>query len=116
MGSRLFYRSPIVQVDDSDPNIIYTGDWFVGGHPIEEFDGTTNAALTNGSTITYSFEGTSITSFGTIPGSPPSGSVPSTSSFSLDGLSAVLVTVPKPLETIYRHAFYVSPELEDDVV
>ncbi|KAI0789764.1 hypothetical protein C8Q75DRAFT_806917 [Abortiporus biennis] len=130
MGSRLFYRSPIVQVDDSDPNIIYTGDWFVGGHPIEEFDGTIHAALTNGSKITYSFEGiplalmatflsctqcigTSITSFGTIPGSPPSGSVPITSSFSLDGLSAVLVTVPKPLETIYRHAFYVSPELED---
>ncbi|KAI0789777.1 hypothetical protein C8Q75DRAFT_806929 [Abortiporus biennis] len=103
----------VIQVDDRDPNIGYTGDWLLGGNPTEELDGTTHAATSNGSTITYSFKGTSITFFGTITGSPSPGSIPSTSSFSLDGSSAVLVTVPQPIDTVYRHAFYVSPKLED---
>ncbi|KAI0789787.1 hypothetical protein C8Q75DRAFT_733573 [Abortiporus biennis] len=102
-----------VQVDDRDPSVIYTGEWFLGGNPTQEFDGTTHGALTNGSTISYSFNGSSITVFGTVSGSPSPGSIPSTSSFSIDGSSPVFVTVPQPADPIYRHAYYVSPKLED---
>ncbi|EKM50822.1 uncharacterized protein PHACADRAFT_188294 [Phanerochaete carnosa HHB-10118-sp] len=75
---------------------------------------TVHGAVANGSTVTFPFNGTGITFFGTV--SVPSPGVElSVSSFVMDSdtPNEVLVTAPLPTETMYHHAWYTSPPLRD---
>ena len=34
--------STVIRVDDTDPGIAYTGQWFLGGQPPQEYNGYVN--------------------------------------------------------------------------
>ncbi|GJE93779.1 hypothetical protein PsYK624_099400 [Phanerochaete sordida] len=102
----------VIQVDDTDPRVLYSNNkWDVGGNGVGEFDNTTHAPLVNGSTITFSFTGTSVAWIGTIPGKPIG--PPSVISFEVDDdpTTASTVTLLQPQETTFRQTFYSSPPL-----
>ncbi|EKM50825.1 uncharacterized protein PHACADRAFT_213685 [Phanerochaete carnosa HHB-10118-sp] len=101
----------VVRVDDRDPTIFYSGDWYLGGNSETEFDGTTHGALTNGSTIQYTFNGTSIRFYGTVSGAPTG--PPSTSSFVVDNGESVLVATSQPADPMYQYEYFASGTLED---
>ncbi|EKM50819.1 uncharacterized protein PHACADRAFT_213681 [Phanerochaete carnosa HHB-10118-sp] len=104
-------NTTVVRVDDRDPTVFYSGNWSLAGNNETEFDGTTHGALTNGSTIEFTFNGTSVTFYGTVPGAP-TGS-PSTSSFMVDNGEKVLVMTPQPADPMYQYAYFASGPLED---
>ncbi|EKM56885.1 uncharacterized protein PHACADRAFT_254252 [Phanerochaete carnosa HHB-10118-sp] len=104
-----------IRIDDSDPSVNYTGSWFKGGNPPEEYMGTTHGAITNGSTMSFTFNGTAVALYGTIgPINSDSDNQTTTSMYVLDEASAVTVTAPKSLTTQYGYAFFLSPQLADE--
>lgn len=46
-------------VDDTDPNVLYSGGWISGG-VAEEFNQTTHGTYAGGSRVMFMFNGTSI--------------------------------------------------------
>ncbi|PVF92548.1 hypothetical protein CPB86DRAFT_176908 [Serendipita vermifera] len=59
----------LVIVDDSNPSIKYTGNWFTqesADSISNEFNGTVHATNTGGSLLEYNFRGTGLTVYGTL--------------------------------------------------
>src|ERR1700735_1451976 len=117
-------------VDDSDPRLKYTGDWFLDGvHG--EFDQTTHGSRTLGSQLTFTFNGafheqnnrpsqalinlflisvgTSVAVFGTV--GPTDSTGPPKSSYTLDGAPPVTFIAPETTGIIKRVMYYQSPTL-----
>ncbi|KAF8225169.1 hypothetical protein L208DRAFT_1380750 [Tricholoma matsutake] len=98
-------------IDDSDPGIKYSADWFIGGGS-GDADGTTHGTMTAGATASFTFTGTHVEVFGTI------GTASSTdSTYSVDGSSNITFSAtPRPGQTgdlVHQQLFYQSPELAD---
>ncbi|KAJ6511177.1 hypothetical protein C8R45DRAFT_1089292 [Mycena sanguinolenta] len=93
-------------VDDNDPVVQYSppGSWFLrGGHP--EFNATTHASATAGSTAALVFEGTSISIYGTLGPDPGLSSL----TFSIDGMNIDSYQAPTVTAPIYNQLFWASP-------
>ncbi|TFK37829.1 hypothetical protein BDQ12DRAFT_140140 [Crucibulum laeve] len=100
--------TPII-VDDRDASIAYSAGWTQMGSNFE-LDSTTAGTTIKGVTGQYTFLGTSIAVFGTIPDliSFPNDTV---SSYSIDGGPAQNFTGIRKAETQYRVQFYRSSAL-----
>ncbi|KAL0952588.1 hypothetical protein HGRIS_006843 [Hohenbuehelia grisea] len=101
-----------VSIDDRDPNIIYTGEWILGGGP-GEYKETTLGATSRGSTLRYSFRGTSIAVVGTISPAGFRNRVPPITTYILDGGPAVTYRAHAEPTTQHQRTFYTSPTLQD---
>ncbi|KAK7438909.1 hypothetical protein VKT23_017836 [Stygiomarasmius scandens] len=55
-----------IQIDDTDPQILYHGNWWTGGRHAIEYNGTTHGFDGEGSSALLSFYGTQIQIFATI--------------------------------------------------
>ncbi|KAF9458685.1 hypothetical protein BDZ94DRAFT_1239785 [Collybia nuda] len=95
---------PVEQIDDTDPTIVYSDGWGVGGVNAE-FQSTTHLTKQAGAHLLVTFEGISIEVYGTIT---LSGAV---SKYSVDGSSASTYTSPAVARTDYRILFFRSPIL-----
>ncbi|GJE86706.1 hypothetical protein PsYK624_027870 [Phanerochaete sordida] len=103
----------VIRVDDTHLN--YTGQWFPGGTPPQEFNGTTHGAISNGSTVSFTFNGTSIALYGTVgPIQSDTKNRTTTAVYVLDDASPVTSTAPASLTTQYGFAYYVSPPLANE--
>ncbi|KAF8843342.1 hypothetical protein BDN67DRAFT_889411, partial [Paxillus ammoniavirescens] len=108
-------------VDDRDPRITYTGDWFLGGGP-PEHQNTTHGTTTAGSSASFNFtgmlcKGTSVGVYGTVGptefyhvdvGSP-------VSIYNLDHFPAVSFYAPALNSASYHYQFYISPPLDEGI-
>ncbi|KIK83955.1 hypothetical protein PAXRUDRAFT_832016 [Paxillus rubicundulus Ve08.2h10] len=103
-------------VDDRDPWITYTGDWFLGGES-PEYQNTTHGTTTAGSSASFNFTGTSVGVYGTVGstqfyhvdvGSP-------ISIYNLDHFPAVSFYAPALNSASYHYQFYISPPLNDTI-
>ncbi|KAJ7490754.1 hypothetical protein FB451DRAFT_625539 [Mycena latifolia] len=99
-----------VIVDDHDALIQHTppAGWASFGSTVEYLSTTTTSATTLGNTATFTFEGTSITVYGTI--GPGNGS---TMTFSIDETPVDLYDAPALDSAIYHQAFWTSPVLAE---
>ncbi|KAG6836976.1 hypothetical protein H0H93_016929 [Arthromyces matolae] len=95
--------------DDASPNIIYTGNWVIGGRP-QEFDGTTHGTNEAGATAFFTFTGTSVAVYGTVARLATS-QIPVTSTYSLDGGDAVEYSATPSQVVQYRQLFFLASNL-----
>ncbi|KAJ7198103.1 hypothetical protein GGX14DRAFT_374496 [Mycena pura] len=95
-------------VDERDPLLHYTGSWQDAGSA-EEFNGTTRYSTTQGSTVSFTFVGTSISVFGTVAKEPP----PQASmEFMIDNSIQGTYTSPSDLTAdVHHETLYTSPAL-----
>ncbi|GJE98626.1 hypothetical protein PsYK624_148600 [Phanerochaete sordida] len=104
-----------VQVDDNDSSIVYSGQWIISLGNKNEYNLTAHGTFENGSTVTFSFFGTSVMWFGTIPGglTGPSSAV----AFAVDGDQAssktAILPMSLPKSVITSHLWYSSPILSN---
>ncbi|GJE98629.1 hypothetical protein PsYK624_148630 [Phanerochaete sordida] len=103
----------VTRVDDRDARVVYTGKFREEGKPPFEFNGTTHGTQRNGSTISFSFNGTNVAWFGTFGGGNPPMGPPSVVDFVVDGdpTTASTLTAQQPLHAMYSQTFYTSPPL-----
>ncbi|KAJ7290052.1 hypothetical protein C8J57DRAFT_1275089 [Mycena rebaudengoi] len=99
--------SNIAIVDERDPLVKYVGTWNNAG-AYQEFQGTTRWSATTGSTMSFTFEGTSIIVFGSVAAKdPPLSSL----SFVIDGsIIGAYVPISNPP---YHQPLWTSPTLSD---
>ncbi|KAJ7704819.1 hypothetical protein B0H17DRAFT_920757, partial [Mycena rosella] len=97
-------------VDDHDPLVHYTGAWQTAGAP-EEFNATTSFSSEAGAAATFSFNGTSVTVFGTIAAkAQPNASL----TFLVDSSVSGAYTPPNGMTSdIHHEALWASPALSD---
>ncbi|KAF8064018.1 hypothetical protein FPV67DRAFT_1782385 [Lyophyllum atratum] len=99
-----------VFVDDTDQRVVYSGGWFIGGSK-DEFGYTTHGTTFAGSTATFTFTGSSVTVFGTIPNRGAARN-PTTSTYSIDGSKPVQFTASHLSDGVqYKQEFFHSPQL-----
>ncbi|KAJ7482948.1 hypothetical protein B0H11DRAFT_1807255 [Mycena galericulata] len=101
-----------VIVDDHDPRVQYTPStgWTTKGKPVE-YMSTTTASTTPGNTATFSFEGTSLTVYGTVGPSKGQGA---TMSFSIDNELPTTFTAPgSNSSTVHHEVLWDSGTLAD---
>ncbi|KAG2151434.1 hypothetical protein DEU56DRAFT_551478 [Suillus clintonianus] len=97
-----------ITLDDRD--LTYDGSWFLGGAALYEYDNTTTATVTAGSTALINFTGISISVFGTI-GPSNIGTGAPVSSYQIDNQPAVIFTAPVQGDTLYHYNFFTSSTL-----
>ncbi|KAJ7133372.1 hypothetical protein C8R44DRAFT_23058 [Mycena epipterygia] len=99
-------------VDDRDPLIHYTGAWIGAGSPAE-FSSTTTVSVTEGTTASFTFVGSSITVYGTVAAkNPPLASL----SFAVDDSITGSYTPPSNMASdIHHEALWTSPTMSDEV-
>ncbi|CAA7262667.1 unnamed protein product [Cyclocybe aegerita] len=103
-------------VDDRDPAIVYSKpplyDWNTRSYGgFWEYMGTTSLTTRKGATATFSFDGTSVSVYGTVT---VNASLYPTSSYTIDGGEPVFYTPQRPEDRsreMYRTPFFRSPEL-----
>ncbi|GJE98630.1 hypothetical protein PsYK624_148640 [Phanerochaete sordida] len=102
-----------VQVDDTDPRIKYSGKFGSTTVGNIRVNATTHRAVTNGSTISFSFNGTAVAWIAAIPGPPDSDGQPSVVEFVVDDdpETASTVIAPHPISVEHRATVYSSPPL-----
>ncbi|KAF9457149.1 hypothetical protein BDZ94DRAFT_264913 [Collybia nuda] len=99
-------------VDDRDPRVVYSGSWVLGGVD-QEFNRTTHGTVAGGSQARFTFNGSSVTVYGTITNEPVGGIVlPPSSTYSIDGSTNATFN-PVPTSIQYRQIFYQSPVLQN---
>ncbi|KAJ7290054.1 hypothetical protein C8J57DRAFT_1610483 [Mycena rebaudengoi] len=100
--------SNIAIVDDHDPLVQYGGTWVDDG-AFHEFQATTKWSSTQGSTASFTFDGTSITVYGSVSRrKPPQPSM----TFTIDGSSSLSGSFTPANEVFqYHQALWTSPTL-----
>ncbi|PFH48040.1 hypothetical protein AMATHDRAFT_6166 [Amanita thiersii Skay4041] len=125
-----------IVIDDTNTNIVYSGNWFSAGST-SELNSTTHGTTTGGTRATVIFKGmfgidgfyfsflssahagrvltgSYISCFGTI-GSAGSNPVFPNATFAIDGGTPVVFqSVPQPTNNLYKQLFYQSGPLTDD--
>ncbi|RDB27913.1 hypothetical protein Hypma_002238 [Hypsizygus marmoreus] len=105
----------LVTLDDTDPQIHYTGLWESAGR-FEEYNSTTHGTRTAGSQATLVFKGSSVSVYGTIGRENDNGSpafAPVTS-YSVDGSDVVTFTgTPVGGGIVFGQPFYHSGKLNE---
>ncbi|KAJ3484113.1 hypothetical protein NLI96_g5858 [Meripilus lineatus] len=80
--------------DDRDPSLIYFGDWLLDGTGNPKiYDGTLSESQVASSGVSFQFNGTQISVFGTVR-PLGSGALPPISTYKIDGNSPVTYTAP----------------------
>ncbi|KAE9406492.1 hypothetical protein BT96DRAFT_987631 [Gymnopus androsaceus JB14] len=96
-----------ILVDDTDPRIIYSDGWSGAGTVGNECDGTTHDSnFIPGATASFSFEGTGIEVYGTVPATI----FTPTASFQVDNQNSTF-SFPGDNAVHYRTIYYTSPSL-----
>ncbi|KAJ7635050.1 hypothetical protein FB45DRAFT_744550, partial [Roridomyces roridus] len=100
-------------LDNADPLVHYAGSWTTAGGS-EEFQATTAVSVTQGSTASLSFTGSSIGVYGTL--GPVSGPSNTTMGFVVDNNKAFSGSFTAPANlgaAIHHNIFWQSPTLTD---
>lgn len=102
-------------IDDTDPQVVYTGFWERGGVG-QEYQYTTHGTSTAGSRATFKFNGSSIAVYGTIGRENNNGdpSFAPVTAYSVDGSARSSFTGRPRAGVVYRQLFYQSPQLEEE--
>ncbi|KIM26746.1 hypothetical protein M408DRAFT_25032 [Serendipita vermifera MAFF 305830] len=118
--------SQVFVVDDSDPGIVYHGNWTklaavttlaISGGTTNEYNSTVHGSHTAGDTLTYSFTGTSLGVWGTLDRTAMLGSPNAT--FTMDNLPPFTfnqtghVKSDLPNNSMSHLLLYQSPRLAD---
>ncbi|KIP03838.1 hypothetical protein PHLGIDRAFT_223071 [Phlebiopsis gigantea 11061_1 CR5-6] len=105
-----------VIVDDTDlSQLAYTSppSWVREGAP-PEYNSTTHGTGRVGSTVTFTFNGTSVGVFGSVSQSTPTKNITTVSTYQVDGASTVTYTAPVSLTSHLTHQqFFQSAKLQD---
>ncbi|KAL0952592.1 hypothetical protein HGRIS_006847 [Hohenbuehelia grisea] len=104
---------PVI-VDDRDPAIVYSPDWFLGGGP-DEFDGTTHGTNSNGASFQFQFNGTSVSVIGTLSPLGYRDSVPPVSTYRVDDANPTTFSPTTDADVHHQVTFFTSPSLQDGV-
>ncbi|KAF5371583.1 hypothetical protein D9758_003436 [Tetrapyrgos nigripes] len=100
-------------VNDNDPRIIYSGAWSLTSNEGGGFDTTTHETTQSGSTVTFSFNGTGIIVFGSVPQSDNT-VFPPTVNYTVDTADPVTTQQPFAVNTIRNQPLFVSAQLSPD--
>ncbi|KIP02868.1 hypothetical protein PHLGIDRAFT_275397 [Phlebiopsis gigantea 11061_1 CR5-6] len=100
---------PATLVDDTDPAITYVGAWGAAGSAAE-YNTTTHYTKSTGHAFTFTFNGTQISVFGTIPQNKGGGTATNIQ-YIVDNIPAQSQTLPPVLNNSYRTPFFSSPPL-----
>ncbi|KAF8633157.1 hypothetical protein AX17_004658 [Amanita inopinata Kibby_2008] len=103
--------SELVKYDDTDPSIVYSGQWTSGGTQ-SDWTSTLHSSGVSGSMATFDFNGTFIAVYGTLQ--PSDTEALAVVAFTLDGSSpSPLNRVPETRTTVqHQQILYQSPTLE----
>ncbi|KAJ7668066.1 hypothetical protein B0H17DRAFT_843012, partial [Mycena rosella] len=93
-------------VDDRNPLVQYVGAWSAAGSAIE-FDGTTTWSPQAGSTVSFTFVGTSILVYGSVGMNSPGAGW----SFAVDNTIHGSYTSPNLTSAIHHEPLYTSPTM-----
>ncbi|KAF8630697.1 hypothetical protein AX17_005357 [Amanita inopinata Kibby_2008] len=102
----------LIFIDDSNPNIVYAGNWFTGLGTIE-YNLTAHGSTSSGARATYTFKGTCISAYGTL-GSSGSNTVFPNGTWSIDGSSPTTFQTQPTSVNQYRELYFQSLDLSDD--
>ncbi|KIM91335.1 hypothetical protein PILCRDRAFT_58047, partial [Piloderma croceum F 1598] len=97
-------------VDDREPRIVFTSNWFLNGIS-QEYNTSEHGTTSNGATGLFSFNGTSIAVYGTVPITDDNG--PSVSTYTLDNNSPVMYTAQTMTTTQFQTRYYQSGLISD---
>ncbi|KAF7310183.1 hypothetical protein MIND_00391900 [Mycena indigotica] len=98
----------LVVVDDSDKAIHYAGKWGTSGSPAE-YKHTTHCSVTQGSTASFSFVGTSIGVYGTVSANATGGAL----SFLLDNTRRATYTAVRAAGVVHHTELFAAAGLAD---
>ncbi|KIP02869.1 hypothetical protein PHLGIDRAFT_275426 [Phlebiopsis gigantea 11061_1 CR5-6] len=99
----------LISVDDTDPRITYLGGWNTSGVPAE-YNSTTHYASSNYQAFTFTFHGTQILVFGTVPENDGIG-VHTAVQYVLDNRPPEMQTFPQTQSDLHQTNFFTSPPL-----
>ncbi|KAL7277128.1 hypothetical protein ACG7TL_008973 [Trametes sanguinea] len=99
MTPRAAASSTLLRIDDSSPQLQYSGQWSQAGNSLD-YQSTSHASSSAGSSVKFTFNGTYITVYGSVG---PNGS---TSSYTLDDASPVSKSVQPVVPPQYNWPFF----------
>ncbi|TFK38173.1 hypothetical protein BDQ12DRAFT_723530 [Crucibulum laeve] len=97
-------------VHDNDPRLRYSGAWNLNGNTFA----TTHSTTTSFSTVSFTFNGTGIVVFGTVP--PSNETIrPPTAVYIMDDMAPFATTIPTARKAIANQPLFAASQLSPDV-
>ncbi|KAF9057000.1 hypothetical protein BJ165DRAFT_1520420 [Panaeolus papilionaceus] len=103
----------VLIVDDSDPNVIYSGEWQSLLGSTRQWDGTVHTTFQTGASASVSFQATTVTVIATIP---PGSGQQALVDIQLDSMEPVRVTMTSSAAAVYADAIWISPGILSEEV
>ncbi|KAF6764205.1 hypothetical protein DFP72DRAFT_871101 [Ephemerocybe angulata] len=107
--TRRFCNECITQ--DNAPGLIYVGNWFMTN---EKVFGTTHSTTARDASVTFSFNGTKVIVFGTVPKGDRQSKGP-TARYILDNVPVLTTTLPVSTEQIRNQPFFAAQDLNTSI-
>ncbi|KAF5314752.1 hypothetical protein D9611_007067 [Ephemerocybe angulata] len=107
--TRRFCNECVTQ--DNAPGLIYVGNWFMTN---EKVFGTTHSTTARDASVTFSFNGTKVIVFGTVPKGDRQSKGP-TARYILDNVPVLTTTLPVSTEQIRNQPFFAAQDLNTSI-
>lgn len=98
-------------VDDMNSSISYSSGWVLLQGSTRQWNGTVHSTSTVGATATYSFRGTGVAVYGTLPAGPSTSITQS--QYAIDSGIPVNVSLASQTDAVYAQLFFLSSLLSD---
>ncbi|EDR06514.1 uncharacterized protein LACBIDRAFT_328717 [Laccaria bicolor S238N-H82] len=98
-------------IDDTDSSIGYSSGWALLQGSTRQWNGTVHSTSTVGATATFSFRGTGVAVYGTLPAGPSTAATQS--QYAIDSGVPVNVSIASQTDAVYADLFFLSPLLTD---
>lgn len=98
-------------IDDTDSSISYSSGWALLQGSTRQWNGTVHSTSTVGATATFSFRGTGVAVYGTIPAGPSTATTQS--QYAIDSGVPVNVSLASQTNAVYADLFFQSSLLSD---